>query len=151
MHMNMQSIYHIMLRKFASGAHLTVQCIVLMCVYNREQTLFTQTRKLTRSNSHSLIRANQLSLDLPHGKFNEVSAYSNSKELAKCFRNYLSFAHEKLQHWLMYYDLTGSLKSKRASHHLASSPGPFFRGRRRKGLVHTVCACVIFPVNTGNS
>ena len=34
---------------------------------------------------------------------------------------------------------------------LASSPGPFFRGRRRKGLVHTVCACVIFPVNTGNS
>ena len=32
---------------------------------------------------------------------------------------------------------------------LASYPGPL--RRRRKGLVHTVCACIIFPVKAGNS
>ena len=32
---------------------------------------------------------------------------------------------------------------------VASYPGPL--RRRSKGLVHTVCACIIFPVKAGNS
>ena len=35
---------------------------------------------------------------------------------------------------------------KRAWDGIASYPGPL---RRRKGLVHTVCTCVIFPVKAG--
>ena len=52
--------------------HTTVLILQLvLCVYNREQALFTQARE---AHSHEstlvLIRANLLSLDLPHGKFN---------------------------------------------------------------------------------
>ena len=61
--------------------HTTVLILQLvLCVYNREQALSTQTRE---ADSHSLalvlIRDNLLSLDLPHGKFNYKQ---NSKQLA---------------------------------------------------------------------
>ena len=38
---------------------------------------------------------------------------------------------------------------KPATYHIAPSPGPSLC--EREGLVYTVCACSIFPVNTGNS